>query len=73
MPLAWKIDTNLAIILKTDLNLFAELILHSFLRNIVYINNYLPLIRIESKEYKQISVFNFCNFISTLSKHFSFV
>lgn len=49
MPIAWKIDTNLAIILKSNVTLFTELIRDSFIQNTLFINNYLPIIRIESK------------------------
>lgn len=49
LPIAWKIDTNLAIVLKSNVTLFTELIRDSFVQDTLYINNYLPIIRIESK------------------------
>lgn len=49
MPIAWKIDSNLAIVLKSNVTLFTELIRESFIQNTLFINNYLPIIRIESK------------------------
>lgn len=49
LPIAWKIDTNLAIVLKSNVTLFIELIRDSFIHDTLYINNYLPIIRVESK------------------------
>lgn len=49
LPIAWKIDTNLAIVLKSNVTLFTELIRDSFIQNTLFINNYLPIIRIESE------------------------
>lgn len=49
LPVAWKIDANLAIVLKSNVTLFTELIRDSFIQNTLFINNYLPIIRIESE------------------------
>lgn len=47
--MAWKIDQNLAIVLKTNVTLFTELLRNSFMQNTLFINNFLPIIRIEGK------------------------
>lgn len=49
MPLAWKIDSSLGIVLKSNVTLLTELIQKSFIQNNLFINNYLPIIRIESE------------------------
>lgn len=48
-PLAWKVDSCLAILLKSDLRLLTDLVMASFMQNNLIINDLLPLIRIESK------------------------
>lgn len=48
-PIAWKMDSNLAILLETDLINFTKLLMTSFLRDRLIINDNLPLIRIECK------------------------
>lgn len=48
-PIAWKVDSNLAILLETDLTNFKRLLMTSFLRDRLIINDNLPLIRIECK------------------------
>ncbi|KAL5274470.1 HLCS family protein [Megaselia abdita] len=50
-PIAWKMDSNLAILLETDLINFTKLLMTSFLRDRLIINDNLPLIRIESLNY----------------------
>lgn len=49
VPYAWKIDKTLAIVLKSNANLVTELIHSSFMQNRLFINNYLPVIRVGSK------------------------
>lgn len=47
--LAWKVDSHIAILLKSDLLHFTELIMSSFMRDSFAINDGLPLIRVECK------------------------
>lgn len=47
--LAWKVDTHFAVLLKSDLLHFTELIMSSFMRDSFAINDGLPLIRVECK------------------------
>lgn len=47
--MAWKIDSHLAIVLQSNVALFADLIRRSFMQNNLFINNYLPIIRVESE------------------------
>ncbi|CAO1443290.1 unnamed protein product [Diamesa serratosioi] len=46
--LAWKIDTRLAILLKTDTQRFSQLILSTFMQNEFVMNDSLPLTRIQT-------------------------
>lgn len=47
--LAWKVDTHFAVLLKSDLLHFTELIMSSFMRDSFAINDGLPLFRVECK------------------------
>lgn len=47
--LAWKVDSHFAVLLKSDLLHFTELIMSSFMRDSFAINDGLPLIRVECK------------------------
>ncbi|KAH8381902.1 hypothetical protein KR009_000835 [Drosophila setifemur] len=46
--IAWKIDSHLAVLLETDVEHFTQLLITTFLRNNLCINDHLPLMRIES-------------------------
>ncbi|XP_017098653.2 biotin--protein ligase isoform X1 [Drosophila bipectinata] len=46
--IAWKIDSHLAVLLETDVEHFTQLLITTFLRNNLCINDQLPLMRIES-------------------------
>ncbi|EDV92861.1 biotin--protein ligase isoform X2 [Drosophila grimshawi] len=46
--IAWKIDSHLAVLIETDVEHFTQLLIMTFLQNNLYINDQLPLIRIES-------------------------
>lgn len=48
-PLAWKIDTTLAIVLQSNVAQFVELLRQTFLQNTLFINNYLPITRVQSE------------------------
>lgn len=48
-PIAWKVDSRIAFLLKSDLKHFSELIVSSFLQDRFLINDRLPIIRIECK------------------------
>lgn len=45
---AWKVDSRLAFLVKTDERNFSQLILSSFLQNNYLINNFLPIVRIQT-------------------------
>lgn len=62
--LAWKVDTHFAVLLKSDLLHFTELIMSSFMRDSFAINDGLPLIRVECKFF-----FNFFK-ISPRANHY---
>lgn len=47
MPIAWKVDSRIAILLKSDLKHFSELIVSSFLHDRFLLNDKLPIIRIQ--------------------------
>uniref|UniRef100_A0A1L8E040 Putative biotin holocarboxylase synthetase/biotin-protein ligase n=1 Tax=Nyssomyia neivai TaxID=330878 RepID=A0A1L8E040_9DIPT len=47
-PIAWKVDSHIAVVLKTDLKKFTEIIMASFMQDCLVINDNLPLIRIQS-------------------------
>ncbi|XP_043652559.1 biotin--protein ligase isoform X2 [Drosophila teissieri] len=46
--IAWKIDSHLAVLIETDVEHFTQLLITTFLRNNLCINDQLPLLRIES-------------------------
>ncbi|XP_030376572.1 biotin--protein ligase isoform X2 [Scaptodrosophila lebanonensis] len=46
--IAWKIDSHLAVLIESDVKHFTKLLISTFLRNNLYINDQLPLLRIES-------------------------
>lgn len=46
--MAWKVDTRLAVLLKTDARNFSQLILSSFLQNNYLVNNSLSIVRIQT-------------------------
>ncbi|KRG01256.1 biotin--protein ligase isoform X2 [Drosophila mojavensis] len=46
--IAWKIDSHLAVLIETDIEHFTKLLIMTFLQNNLYINDQLPLMRIES-------------------------
>ncbi|KAH8291814.1 hypothetical protein KR054_000989 [Drosophila jambulina] len=46
--IAWKIDSHLAVLIETDVEHFTQLLITTFLRNNLCINDQLPLMRIES-------------------------
>ncbi|CAO1422133.1 unnamed protein product [Diamesa hyperborea] len=46
--MAWKIDTRLAILLKTDSRRFSQLILSTFMQNEFVMNDNLPMTRIQT-------------------------
>ncbi|BFF89804.1 biotin--protein ligase [Drosophila madeirensis] len=46
--IAWKIDSHLAVLVETDVEHFTQLLIATFLRNNLCINDDLPLMRIES-------------------------
>lgn len=48
IPMAWRVDTNVALLLKSDYTHFIDFILASFLQNQLLLNDNLPLQRIES-------------------------
>ncbi|XP_059610986.1 uncharacterized protein LOC132257934 [Phlebotomus argentipes] len=47
-PIAWKVDSHIAVILKSDLRRFTEIIMASFMQACLVINDNLPLTRIQS-------------------------
>lgn len=47
IPVAWKVDSRIAVLLKTDVRRFAALIQRSFMQRSFVINDNLPLDRIE--------------------------
>jgi len=47
--IAWKIDSHLAVLIETDVEHFTKLLITTFLRNNLCINDQLPLLRIECK------------------------
>ncbi|XP_073839153.1 holocarboxylase synthetase-like protein isoform X2 [Musca autumnalis] len=46
--IAWKIDSHLAVLIETDIEHFTKLLIDTFLQNNLFINDHLPLLRIES-------------------------
>lgn len=46
--MAWKVDTRLAVLLKTDARNFSQLILNTFLQNNYLVNDYLTVMRIQT-------------------------
>ncbi|XP_026841068.1 biotin--protein ligase isoform X1 [Drosophila persimilis] len=46
--IAWKMDSHLALLIETDVEHFTQLLISTFLRNNLCINDDLPLMRIES-------------------------
>lgn len=46
--MAWKVDTRLAILVKTDARTLSRLILSTFLQNNYLVNDRLPLVRIQT-------------------------
>ncbi|XP_063696404.1 biotin--protein ligase isoform X2 [Culicoides brevitarsis] len=48
IPVAWKVDSRFAILLKSDKERFSELIISSFFQDCLMLNHKLPIIRIES-------------------------
>ncbi|XP_068157492.1 biotin--protein ligase isoform X2 [Drosophila tropicalis] len=50
--IAWKIDSHLAVLIETDLEHFTQLLITTFLKNNLCINDQLPLMRIESVQLK---------------------
>ncbi|XP_037036293.1 biotin--protein ligase [Bradysia coprophila] len=46
--IAWKVDTRISILLHSNENQFANLVVNTFLKNCFLINSKLPLIRIQS-------------------------
>ncbi|XP_030556458.1 biotin--protein ligase isoform X2 [Drosophila novamexicana] len=46
--IAWKIDSHLAVLIETDVEHFTKLLIMTFLQNNLFINDQLPLMRIES-------------------------
>lgn len=46
--MAWKVDTRLAILVKTDMRNFSQLILSTFLQNNYVMNDNLPLLRVQT-------------------------
>ena len=59
IPVAWKVDTNIAILLKSDLNNFVNLLSSTFLQSQFLINDKLPILRIECKEKNEFLTFYF--------------
>lgn len=47
--IAWKIDSHLAVLIETDVEHFTKLLIMTFLQNNLFINDQLPLMRIECK------------------------
>ncbi|XP_055680744.1 biotin--protein ligase isoform X2 [Lutzomyia longipalpis] len=47
-PIAWKVDSHIAVILKSDIRRFTEIIMASFMQDCLVINDNLPLTRIQS-------------------------
>ncbi|EDW81058.1 uncharacterized protein Dwil_GK11222 [Drosophila willistoni] len=50
--IAWKIDSHLAVLIETDVEHFTQLLITTFLKNNLCINDQLPLMRIESVQLK---------------------
>lgn len=46
--MAWKVDTRLAVLVKTDMRNFSQLILSTFLQNNYVMNDNLPLLRVQT-------------------------
>lgn len=46
--MAWKVDTRLAILVKTDARNFSQLILNTFLQNNYLVNDNLPVVRVQT-------------------------
>lgn len=49
IPIAWKVDSRIAFLLKSDLKHFSELLVSTFLHDRFLLNDKLPIIRIECK------------------------
>lgn len=49
VPIAWKVDSHLAILIKSDLHHLTELVLTSFMHESLSVNDGLRLVRIECK------------------------
>ncbi|GAB0088855.1 biotin--protein ligase [Sergentomyia squamirostris] len=49
-PIAWKVDSHIAVILKSDLRRFTEFIIATFMQDFLVINDNLPLTRIQTIE-----------------------
>ncbi|XP_055701269.1 biotin--protein ligase isoform X2 [Phlebotomus papatasi] len=47
-PVAWKVDSHIAVILRSDFRRFTEIIMASFMQDCLVINDNLPLTRIQS-------------------------